>query len=190
MRLKNPQRSPSSADIVRPVKSSSAARPWPMTRGSIAQAPMSQPARPTRVKRKAVLAAGVRDAQVGEERDHRAGADADAVDGGDDRLRTGAHRLDRSPVMRVKASSPFMSRVSSGPMMSWTSPPDEKLPPFERDDDRLDVVGRGQRPEAVAKLGVRVERQRVLPLGPRERDDGDAAVDPPVEVRGLKISHG
>src|SRR5207247_92213 len=39
--------------------------------------------------------------------------------------------LTRSPVMRVNASSPFISRVSSGPMMSCTSPPDEKLPPFE-----------------------------------------------------------
>ena len=94
MRLKNPQRSPSSADMVRPVNSSSAARPWPMTRGSIAQAPMSQPARPTRAKRNAVFAAGVREAQVREQRDHGAGADAHAVDGGDDRLRTGAHRLD------------------------------------------------------------------------------------------------
>ena len=39
--------------------------------------------------------------------------------------------LTRSPVMRVKARRPFMSRPTSGPMMSWTSPPEEKLPPFE-----------------------------------------------------------
>ncbi len=37
----------------------------------------------------------------------------------------------RSPVMRVKASSAFMSIFTSGPMMSCTSPPEEKLPPFE-----------------------------------------------------------
>ena len=57
-RLKKPQRSASSASIERPVYSSSAARPWPMMRGSIAQAPMSQPARPTRVKRNATSRGG------------------------------------------------------------------------------------------------------------------------------------
>ena len=39
--------------------------------------------------------------------------------------------LTRSPVMRVKFSRPFMSRPTSGPMMSCTSPPEQKLPPFE-----------------------------------------------------------
>jgi hypothetical protein len=40
--------------------------------------------------------------------------------------------LTRSPVIRVKASSSFMSIFVSGPMMSWTSPPEQKLPPFGR----------------------------------------------------------
>ena len=40
--------------------------------------------------------------------------------------------LTRSPVMRVKASRPFMSMPTSGPMMSCTSPPEQKLPPFGR----------------------------------------------------------
>ncbi len=39
--------------------------------------------------------------------------------------------LTRSPVIRVKASSCFMSIATSGPMMSCTSPPEQKLPPFE-----------------------------------------------------------
>ena len=34
----------------------------------------------------------------------------------------------RSPVMRVKRSSPGMSISVSGPMMSRTSPPEQKLP--------------------------------------------------------------
>jgi hypothetical protein len=38
--------------------------------------------------------------------------------------------LTRSPVIRVKASRPFMSMPTSGPMMSCTSPPEEKFPPF------------------------------------------------------------
>ena len=33
--------------------------------------------------------------------------------------------------MRVKASRPFMSLSSSGPMMSCTSPPEQKLPPLD-----------------------------------------------------------
>ena len=36
--------------------------------------------------------------------------------------------LTRLPVMVVKASSPLVSRSSSGPMISNTSPPEEKLP--------------------------------------------------------------
>ena len=83
-----------------------------------------------------------------------------------------------------------MSRVSSGPMMSCTSPPEEKLPPFERDDDRLDVVD----PTASARKQSRSSAYEsnvsgFLRSGRRERDDGDAAVDPPVEVRRLKIPH-
>ena len=35
----------------------------------------------------------------------------------------------RSPVMRVKAVRPLVSIFTSGPMISNTSPPDEKLPP-------------------------------------------------------------
>jgi hypothetical protein len=39
--------------------------------------------------------------------------------------------LTRSPVIRVKARSSFIGIRVSGPMMSCTSPPDEKFPPFE-----------------------------------------------------------
>ena len=37
--------------------------------------------------------------------------------------------LTRSPVMRVKASRPGISISVSGPIISWTSPPELKLPP-------------------------------------------------------------
>ena len=37
--------------------------------------------------------------------------------------------LTRSPVMRVNASSSGMSILTSGPMISCTSPPEQKLPP-------------------------------------------------------------
>ena len=39
--------------------------------------------------------------------------------------------LTTSPVMRVKASSSFIGKPISGPMMSCTSPPEQKFPPFE-----------------------------------------------------------
>ena len=40
--------------------------------------------------------------------------------------------LTTSPVMRVKASSSFISILTSGPMMSCTSPPEQKFPPLGR----------------------------------------------------------
>ncbi len=127
--LKKPQARPSSAFMERPVNSSSLARPWPMTRGSSAQAPMSAPARPTRVNRKAVLVRGV----------PRRRSDASAIMApapahtpsmaatmGCGQARMAATS---APVMRVKASSSGMVMVVSGPMISCTSPPEQKLPP-------------------------------------------------------------
>jgi hypothetical protein len=37
--------------------------------------------------------------------------------------------LTTSPVMRANSSTPFMSRFSSSPMISWTSPPLQKPRP-------------------------------------------------------------
>jgi hypothetical protein len=37
--------------------------------------------------------------------------------------------LTRSPVIRVKSSRPGMSLSVNGPIISWTSPPELKLPP-------------------------------------------------------------
>ena len=37
--------------------------------------------------------------------------------------------LTRSPVIRVNSSRPVMSILTSGPMISCTSPPEQKLPP-------------------------------------------------------------
>ena len=80
-----------------------------------------------------------------------------------------------------------MSRSSSGPMISCTSPPEQKLPPLEREHDRLDVVGVDERAERIAQLGVGLEGQRVLALRPRQADDGDAALALPAEMLRLEI---
>ena len=90
---------------------------------------MSQPARPTRVNRKAVLAAGVA-IRMSLAMAMIAPAPAQtpsmaAINGwGQARM-----AFTRSPVIWVKASSSGMLIRVSGPMISCTSPPEEKLPP-------------------------------------------------------------
>src|SRR6516162_1879761 len=53
----------------------------------------------------------------------------------------------------------------------------------------MHVVGRGERAERVAQLGVRLERQRVLALRPVELNGGDGTVHPPEKVLGLERRH-
>ena len=92
---------------------------------------MSQPARPTRVKRKAHFASGVairRSEAMAMIAPAPTQTPSAAVMIG---LPQFSMDLTRSPVIRVKASSSFMVMRVSGPMMSCTSPPEEKLPPFE-----------------------------------------------------------
>ncbi len=128
-RLKNPQRSASSPLMERPVYNSSAARPWPITRGNSAHAPMSQPARPTRVNRKAILLRAV-PKRMSDANASMAPAPAQmpsiAATTGCGQARIA---LTKSPVMRVKASNPGISSLVKGPMMSCTSPPEQKFSP-------------------------------------------------------------
>jgi hypothetical protein len=133
------------AVMARPVNSSSDARPWPITRGSSAQAPMSAPASPTRVNRNAVLVAGV-PRRMSQASAIMAPAPAQmpsmAPITGCGQLRM---VLTRSPVMRVNSSSSGMRHLVSGPMISCTSPPEQKLPPAPGDHHGLHVGGVGQR---------------------------------------------
>ena len=151
---------------------------------------MSQPARPTRVNRNAVLASGVprrmsaNSAIIAPAPTHT--PSTAAMTGCGQALMA----LTRSPVMRVKASRPFMSRVEQRADDVVHVAAGGEVAAVGGDDDRLDVVGRRERAEGVAQLGVGVEGQRVLALGPRQRDDGDAAVHAPVEVLWLEILHG
>ena len=87
------------------------------------------------------------EAQIGEERDHRAGADADAVDGGDDRLRTGAHRLDEIAGHAREGEQPLhVARQQRADDVVHVAARRE-VAAVRRDDDRLDVVGGGERAE-------------------------------------------
>ena len=99
-----------------------------MIRGSIAHAPMSQPASPTRVNRNATFADG--------EPSRRSDAVAIIAPAPTQTPSTAEITtcrqpriaFTRSPVMRVNASSSGIVIFVSGPMMSCTSPPEQKLP--------------------------------------------------------------
>ena len=103
-----------------------------MMRGSMAQAPMSQPASPTRVNRNAQRASGVASRRSEAIARIAPAPTADPVHRGN---RPACPQviiaLTRSPVIRVKASNSFISIPTSGPMMSCTSPPEQKFPPFD-----------------------------------------------------------
>jgi len=90
---------------------------------------MSQPARPTLLNRKPTLAPTAA-SRMSEAMAMIAPAPAQmpstaaTVGCGQARI-----AFTRSPVMRVNAVSPLVSIFTSGPMISNTSPPEEKLPP-------------------------------------------------------------
>ena len=173
----------------RPVNSSSAARPWPMIRGRIAQAPMSAP----------------RQADAGEQ-EGGLGARADAkrmslaiamiapapahTPSTAAMIGCGQARIarTRSPVMRVKSSRPCSSILVSGPMISWTSPPEQKLPPAPVMTTTLTSGVVVELAEGVAQLVIAFEGQRVLALGPVERDRRDAILELPQEMRRREAS--
>ena len=140
---------------------------------------MSQPASPTRVNRNAVFDCGGAVAQIGGHRDDRAGAGADAVDRGDDRLRASAHRLhqiaghageiEQLGHRHLGERADDLVHVAAGAEVAAGA----------GDHDGLDVACVLQAAEQIAQLRVGVERERILPLGPVERDGRDLALDLP-----------
>ncbi len=99
-------------------------------RGSIAQAPMSQPARPTRLNRKAVLLRAVpsrRSEAIAMIAPAPAQTPSIAATIGCGQVRIALRTS--SPVMRVNISSSGAFSRTSGPMISCTSPPEQKLSP-------------------------------------------------------------
>jgi hypothetical protein len=126
---------------------------------------MSQPARPTRVNRKAVLLRAVpRRMSEASARIAPAPAQMPSIRR-DDRLRAGAHRLHQ--VARHAGEGQQAGHVELGQRaddLVHVAAGAEVLA-GAGDDDGLDVVGIGQRAEQVAQLGVGIEGQRVLALG-------------------------
>ena len=79
--------------------------------------------------------------------------------------------------MRVKSSSSAAFISISGLMISNTSPPEQKLPPAPVMTKALTALVLGCRAEEIGQLGVALEGERVLLVGPIERDGRDLAVD-------------
>ena len=129
------------------------------------------------------LGVGRGEPQVAGHRHDRPGAGADAFDRGDDRLRAAAHRPHQvaghpGEVEQARRASILVS----GPMISWTSPPEQKLPPAPVSTTAFTSRRVVQRAEGVAKLGIAFEGQRVLALGPVERDRRDPVREVPQEM--------
>jgi hypothetical protein len=67
-------------------------------------------------------------------------------------------------------------------MISCTSTARREVPAGSGDNHRADVGDIGEGPERFRELAVRVERQRIFPVRPVQRDRGDAARDVPAKV--------
>ena len=78
--------------------------------------------------------------------------------------------------MRVNISSSGAFNSISGPMISCTSPPEQKLSPAPCTSTTFTSSAWLQALEQVAQLGIRREGQRVLALGPVQRDGADAVL--------------
>ena len=138
---------------------------------------MSQPARPTRLNRNATFAFAVpirrSDAMA---RIAPAPAQTPSIAA---TIGCGAARIafTASPVMRVNFRSPAVSISTSGPMISNTSPPEQKLPPAPVRTNALTSLVLRRRAEDIRDLVVAFEGERILFLRPVERQRRDLAGD-------------
>ena len=132
--------------------------------------PCRRPTSPTRVNRNANVAERGQQPEVARQRDHGARAGARPVD----RRRSPAAGsraapLTTAPVMRVNSSSSAASILCSSPMISSTSPPEQNPRPSPVMHEHARVAAVRQLGDEVAQVGVRLERQRVELVGPRQR---------------------
>ena len=155
---------------------------------------MSAPDRPTRTKRKPTLLRAVpkrRSLAIARIAPAPAQMPSIAATIGCGQARIA---LTRSPVMRVKRSRPSVS-----PLVAHGDERADDLvhvaagaevPAGAGEHDRAHVGHRRQRTKRLGELGVGVERQRILALGPVERDRRHARVDVPAEVPRPEVSAG
>ena len=108
--------------------------------------------------------------------------DADAVDRRDDRLRAGAHRLDQI-AGHAGEGEQFGHRhlgQRADDLMDVTAR--GEIAARAGDHHRLDLWRVDEIPEGIAQFGIAFERERVLALGPVERDGRDAISKGPAEM--------
>src|ERR1043165_6767597 len=128
------------------------------------------------------------DPQIGRARDHRPGADRGAIDRGDDRPPARAHRLDQPPGRagerqqrrRIAAEQVLDDVVLISARAEAAAAPG--------DHDRADLVLAVELLEALGELAVDLERQRVQPLRPVEREGRNAARE--LEAERARRDHG
>ena len=128
--------------------------------------------------------------QVRGKRHHCPGARARAVDRGDDRLRTFAHR--EHEIAGHPGECQQLGRRHPG---QWSDDlvhvdAGAEIAAGARHDDRLDVARVHEAAEQVAQFRIRRERQRILALGPIERQRRHLAIHArfPAKVLRLKIA--
>ena len=146
---------------------------------------MSQPARPTRLKRKAVLLRAVprrRSDAMATMAPAPAQTPSMAATIGCGQARIA---LTRSPVMRVNISSSgaFSAHQRADDLVHVAAR--AEVVAGARHHHGVHVGGVLQLAEQVAQFGVRVEGERVLALGPVERDGGHRVFHLPEKVTGL-----
>ena len=132
---------------------------------------------------------GCADPHIRGHRKNRTGAGTDAVNGGDDWLRAMAHRLDHGAGHRreftqarhVFAGQGFddLEDVTAG----------TEVTPCPRDHNRPHLPVLMEALENIPQLCVRVEGQRILPLGPVQGDGCDLSGYLPQEMPCLVIPH-
>jgi len=116
---------------------------------------------------------------------HRTGTGADAVDGGDDRLRGLAHRQHQVAGHSRELQQLRHAHADQRPDDLVHVAAGAEVPAFAGQHHRLDVGGIGQGAEQFAQLLVRIEGERVLAVRPIQRKDADILLHAPDEVLGL-----
>jgi hypothetical protein len=188
-RLKKPQRSPSSRTSCGPCRGAPR-RALPDDAGEDGASAHVAAGEPDAGEQKGGARFRRGEADVGGHGDDRAGADADPVDRGDDRLAAADHRLDEI------AGEPGEGEQALGIHRDERADDvvdiaaGREVSAVRAEHDGLDIFGLGEGAEGIAKLTVAVEGERVLAVRPVQGDERDGAVHVPAEMLGLEAGHG
>ena len=88
--------------------------------------------------------------------------------------------------MRVNFRSSSLPMRVSGPMISCTSPPEQKFPPAPVMTSDFTSRARAKTAEQIAQLGIGIKRQRILALRAIQRHNADLILQTPEEMLRLQ----